>query len=115
MALKPQQRGKLKCNNEKCGRLFEVADFRPNTGVRCHHCGKVSQYRTQDYVRENYNKEMLTGDESLEELDRKRAALKDDLKKLHGPAKREKETHLQDVELEIEKRKKKAIEDDVLY
>jgi hypothetical protein len=57
MGLTPQQRGRLKCNNKKCGRLFEVANFLSNTGYRCPHCNKTSQYRTQDYVRENYPKD----------------------------------------------------------
>jgi len=51
-----QQRGNLKCNNKKCRRTFEVADFRPNTGITCQHCEKTSQYRTQDYIQENYPK-----------------------------------------------------------
>ena len=27
--------GKLKCDNEKCGRIFAVADFRSNTPIAC--------------------------------------------------------------------------------
>jgi len=57
MPVEPSKRGNLKCNNKKCGRTFEVADFRSNTGIRCPYCRKSSQYRTADYIRENYPKE----------------------------------------------------------
>jgi len=56
MGIRTPQIGKLKCNNRKCGRVFDVVDFRPNTAIRCPYCRKSSQYRTIDYIRENYPK-----------------------------------------------------------
>jgi hypothetical protein len=54
-----QSRWKLQCNNKKCRRVFEIAEgeFRSNTGIRCPHCGKSSQYRAADFIRENCPKE----------------------------------------------------------
>jgi hypothetical protein len=50
---------KLQCNNKKCKRVFEVfgREFHSNTGIVCPHCGKSSQYRTADYIRQNFPKE----------------------------------------------------------
>jgi len=50
---------KLRCNNKKCRRVFEIVgrEFRSNAGIRCPDCGKSSQYRTADFIRENYPKE----------------------------------------------------------
>jgi hypothetical protein len=47
--------GKLTCN--KCNLEFELSrEFHSNTAIRCPHCGKSSQYRTEDYTRQNFRK-----------------------------------------------------------
>jgi hypothetical protein len=60
---------------------------------------------------------MLTGDESLEELYARKQELESELVKLRGAEKREKESHLQDIESAIRQMKgeRKPNSNDVLY
>jgi chaperonin cofactor prefoldin len=58
---------------------------------------------------------MLTGNESLDDLDKKRSELESEIKTLHGASKREKESHLQDVQIAIEKLKKNPKKDEIKY
>jgi hypothetical protein len=58
---------------------------------------------------------MLMGNESLEDLYRAKSALESEIDKLHGSARREKESHLQDINNAIDKLKKKSTDDDVRY
>jgi hypothetical protein len=57
MESKSDPGGKLICKNKRCGKEFQVRDFKPNTGIRCDHCGQTNQYRTTDFIRQNYPKD----------------------------------------------------------
>jgi uncharacterized paraquat-inducible protein A len=52
------ERGKLKCNNKKCGHVFAVQDFHSNRSYSCQRCNESSYYRTTDYIRATYPKEL---------------------------------------------------------
>jgi hypothetical protein len=50
----------LQCNNRKCRRMFRYfGTVRTNRGIRCTHCGKSSQYITQDFIKYNPPEELL--------------------------------------------------------
>jgi len=58
---------------------------------------------------------MLIGDESLQELYKKKQGLEDELEKLHGQDRKEKKGYIQDIENAIGKLKKTPKGNDVLY
>jgi hypothetical protein len=58
---------------------------------------------------------MLNGNESLDDLYRAKSELEFEIKRLHGSARREKESHLQDIGNAIDKLTKKPTDEDVKY
>lgn len=58
---------------------------------------------------------MLTGNGSLDDLYQKTSELESEIEKLHGPERRVKENHLQDVRTAIKNLKKKPTDDDVKF
>jgi hypothetical protein len=64
---------------------------------------------------EGKGRDMLTGEESLQELYKKKQTLEGELEKLHGQDRKEKQDYIQDIDNAIEKLKKKPRSIDVLY
>jgi hypothetical protein len=58
---------------------------------------------------------MLTGNESLDDLYNKKTEFESEIEKLHGSERKEKESHVQDIDKAIDKLKKKSTDDDVKY
>lgn len=58
---------------------------------------------------------MLTGNESLDDLYKKKSELESEIEKLHGSERREKESQLEDIRNAIKKLKNKPKNDDVKF
>jgi hypothetical protein len=44
----------LHCKNEKCKEFFDYfGRLRFNRGINCTHCGKSSQYRAAEFIRQD--------------------------------------------------------------